>query len=33
MQPRPLGRSSVTVSPIGLGTGNWGREIDEDGFC
>ena len=30
MQPRPLGRSSVTVSPIGLGTGNWGREIDED---
>ena len=30
MEPRPLGRSTVTVSPIGLGTGNWGREIDED---
>ena len=30
MNPRSLGRSDVTVSPIGLGTGNWGREIDED---
>lgn len=30
MQHRPLGRSTVTVSPIGLGAGNWGREIDED---
>ena len=30
MNPRKLGRSDVTVSPLGLGTGNWGREIDED---
>ncbi|MDE2717478.1 MAG: aldo/keto reductase [Chloroflexota bacterium] len=30
MKPRKLGRSDVTVTPLGLGTGNWGREIDED---
>ncbi len=30
MNPRKLGRSDVTISPLGLGTGNWGREIDED---
>ena len=30
MEARTLGRSDVTVSPLGLGGGNWGREIDED---
>lgn len=26
----PLGRTGIEVSEIGLGCGNWGREIDED---
>lgn len=30
MNSLAVGRSCITVSPIGLGTGNWGREIDED---
>lgn len=30
MEVRVVGSSDVTVSQIGLGGGNWGREIDED---
>ena len=30
MEQRPVGRSGIAVSAIGLGGGNWGREIDEE---
>ena len=30
VQLRPLGRTGFDVSEIGLGCGNWGREIDEE---
>jgi aryl-alcohol dehydrogenase-like predicted oxidoreductase len=30
LERRPLGRSGATISAIGLGGGNWGREIDEE---
>lgn len=30
MEQRAVGRSGLTVSAIGLGGGNWGREIDEE---
>lgn len=30
LERRPLGRSGSTISAIGLGGGNWGREIDEE---
>ena len=30
MEDRPVGRTGLTVSAIGLGGGNWGREVDEE---
>ena len=30
MEHRPVGRAGLTVSAIGLGGGNWGREVDEE---
>ena len=30
MDQRPLGRTGPTISAIGLGCVNFGREIDED---
>ena len=30
LERRPLGRSGATISAIGLGGGNWGREIGEE---
>ena len=30
MENLPVGTSGVTISPIGLGGGNWGREVDEE---
>ena len=30
LEQRALGRTGLTVGPIGLGCGNWGREIDEE---
>ncbi len=30
MQNRPVGRAGLTVSAVGLGGGNWGREVDEE---
>ena len=30
VRTRPLGGTGIEVSEIGLGCGNWGREIDED---
>lgn len=30
MEQRTVGRTDITISPIGLGGGSWGREIDEE---
>ncbi len=30
MQNLPVGKSGVTVGAVGLGGGNWGREVDEE---
>ena len=30
MEQKPIGSSGVTITPIGLGGGNWGREVDEE---
>ena len=30
MDQKSVGRTDITISPIGLGGGSWGREIDEE---